>query len=283
MAEKQTDHQELNSENIFDEFTDSQDIQNEIKQVEQQEHKDLYYYLKHLNTVFICVNVLVFFIVITMFSYNYIQKQETKTSYNFLAPICSIFLWDVNKNDGNCYSVSSMLNEYQNKLTQEQSGQGQRILPLLWEVYSLENFNLSKKVSFILEKSQKRLRPLEILWEFDRIKNKFSPTDKWEISCYDIFISWWEVNITCESFSSDWNTDIISFEDERISQLSGWGTSISRASSFINFIENLPDSRLEVVEKPETFVSKSIQLGPYTQSTTFQLQLRYIEDFNLSF
>ena len=125
--------------------------------------------------------------------------------------------------------------------------------------------------------------PLEILEEFDRVKNKFSPTDKWEISCRDISISLWKINITCDAFSADWNTDIVSLDEERITELSWWGTSISRASSFLYFFENLPDSRFEILDKPQTFTSENVQLWPYTQKTTFEFQLQYIEDFNLSF
>jgi hypothetical protein len=53
------------------------------------------------------------------------------------------------------------------------------------------------------------LKPLEILEAFDSLKNTFSPTDKQEISCYDISIREDILDITCDAFSSDWNTDIV--------------------------------------------------------------------------
>jgi hypothetical protein len=54
---------------------------------------------------------------------------------------------------------------------------------------------------------------LEILSEFDKMKDLFSSTDKSEITCYDILIIEDIISMSCDSFSSDWNTDILRVEN----------------------------------------------------------------------
>jgi hypothetical protein len=44
------------------------------------------------------------------------------------------------------------------------------------------------------------------------MKDLFSSTDKSEISCYDVVIFDDTISMSCDSFSADWNTDILSVE-----------------------------------------------------------------------
>jgi hypothetical protein len=112
--------------------------------------------------------------------------------------------------------VSYTLQDQEGLLSQAIEGQASQVLPMLGQAYSIQNFNLSKKVSFLLEKNSTRLKPLEILDAFDELKNIFSPTDKGEIQCYDISIVEDSLSITCDAFSSDWNTDIVTINDGSI-------------------------------------------------------------------
>jgi hypothetical protein len=90
----------------------------------------------------------------------------------------------------------------------------EKILPLLAEKYSIENFEESKKVSFLLDTEKTRLKPLDILTAFDEIKFKFSPQDKSDISCSSITIQAHnELSIFCDVYSSDWDTKIITLEE----------------------------------------------------------------------
>jgi len=266
---------DINSENIFDEFTGSQDIQEELDKNDKKWEKDIYYYLGKFSGFLLTANILLFLTIIAWFWYVYVQSNDSKTEYSFLAPVCNLFLWSTEIYPSTCYGVTSALNEYNTLLDTLSEQQSKRILPLLWDTYSLENFNLSKKVAFLLEKSNDRLRPLEILGEFDTMKNIFSPTDKSEISCYDISIAEDSISMTCDSFSSDWNTDIVSVENTTLKTLEWWGTSISKASSFIDFFERYPNSPFEVTKKPEKYGSESFQSWPYTQKTTFRFELLY--------
>lgn len=268
----------INSENIFDEFTDSQEIKNEIERDDKNNEKDIYYYLKKISGVLLSLNIIGFLFIIICFAYIYIQNNDDKTEYSFLTPICSIFLWSDTIYPWTCYGITPVLREYTQMLEGVSVSQSQKILPLLWDTYSLENYNLSKKVWFLLEKAETRLRPLEILSEFDAMKDLFSSTDKSEISCYDITISDDIITMSCDSFSSDWNTDILSVEKTLLKTLNGWGTSISKASSFLNFLEQYADSPFTLIEKPEYFTSESYQSWPYTRKTTFQFSLLYTEE-----
>ena len=82
----------IDSENIFDEFTNSQDIKDEIAKTENLKQKDMYYYLKKLNSVFFIANMLLFIFIILGALYIYVQEKETKKEYSFLSPICNLFL-----------------------------------------------------------------------------------------------------------------------------------------------------------------------------------------------
>ncbi len=266
----------INSENIFDEFTDSQEIKNELEKKDKDSEKDIYYYLKKIGWILLTVNIVFFLLIIGCFAYIYIQNNEVKTQYSFLTPICSLFLWNENIYPWTCYWVTPALAEHSKKLDDLLVTQSKNILPLLWDKYSLENYNLSKKVSFLLEKWETRLRPLKILSEFDAMKDKFSSVDKSEITCYNITIESDIISMSCDSFSSDWNGDILNVDNTFLKTMPGWGTSISKASSFINFFEQYWDSPFTVVDKPEYYTSEATT-GPYTRKTIFQFSLRYAE------
>ena len=92
------------------------------------------------------------------------------------------------------------------------------------------------------------------------------------------------MEVTCDAFSSHWDSKIVNLDNGNIGFVDGGGTSISRASSFIYFLDNYGDSPFKVIEKPEKLSSKAVQgWGPYTQVTTFQLQLQYTKTEDLSF
>lgn len=279
----QQENTPIDSENIFDEFTNSEDIKDEVSKQEQLQQKDTYYYLKKVGTLFFTLNTILFIGLVVSSFYIFIQEDSTKREYGFLVPICNIFLWSNEITPDSCFGVTPILEEYEAKLSKKINDQSIELFPVLWDIYSIENFNLSRKVSFLLEKNATRLKPIDILVAFDELKNVFSPTDKGEVACYDIFIANNILNITCDTFSSDWNTDIVTLNNWNIEILPSWGTSISRASSFLYFIENYRDSLFTIVQRPEALTSTAIQSGPYTQKTTFSVELQYSPEENLNF
>lgn len=274
----------IEDQNIFEEFTESEKIQDEVKNYEQKQSRDLFYYLRKINTLLFSINVIIFIGLLGGFLYTYVQSDTSKKTYDYLNPICNVFLWDIEIELHTCYGVSKVLSDYTEKLEWEKMSQARKILPLIWDLYSIDNFNLSKKVSFLLDKSESRLRPLKILWAFDEVKSAFAPIDKSEISCYDILIGDWDIlTITCDAFSPDWDTKIVDLQDGNIWFVAWWGTSISRASSFIHFLENYSKSPFQVLQKPKKLSSETVQSWPYTQKTTIQLRLQYFEPQALTF
>ncbi len=216
--------------------------------------------------------------------YIYLQTQTEKKEYSFLEPVCSLFLGSKNITPGTCYTITPLVEEYRNLVAQEKIQQSQKILPLLGESYAIENFNASKKVDFLLKKQQNRLRPLNIMGVFDEMKFKFSPEDKTDISCTNILLESDNIlNIDCDVYSSDWDSAIASLQEGAISRLESGGTSISRASSFMNFLENTPDSPFTILEKTNSLSFEKVEVKPYTKRTTIHMKLKYSDPENLSF
>ncbi len=267
---------DFDSQNIFDEFSESEKIWDEVQKLEEEQKRDTYYYLKKLSSFLFTINTLIFIWICISVVYIYIQSGDQKKEYSFLAPICSLFLWNIDVANGSCYGVKPILDEYTQRLEEEKAKQVEAIVPLIGEVYSIENFNLSKKVLFLLEKTNTRVKPLEILSAFDEIKTKFTPRDKLEISCYDITLNTGNIlELSCDVFSTDWDTQILSFEDGAVKDIEWWGTSVTKARSFISFIENIPESPFTILSAPEALSSEAANLSPYTQKTNIHLKLQY--------
>lgn len=128
-------------------------------------------------------------------------------------------------------------------------------------MYALEDFFSSRRVDFILDASVSRLRPLEILEEFDKMQAQFTPIDKLEVYCPSISIqSDLSIELTCISYSSDWDSTLSQLNDGILRQTNNrGGTSISKAANFIDFLENAPGSKFRVIERPSTFISEDTQ------------------------
>lgn len=275
----------FDSQNIFDELSWAQEVWDEVQKIEETENKDMFFYLKKFNTFSFFLNIILFLSIWVWSLYVYVQSQEEKKAYPFLTPICSLFLWNIDTEENNCYGINSIFSDYEEKVEELKIQQAEQIAPLLSEVYTIENFSLSPKIAFLLEKTETRLRPLEIIMAFDEMKNIFAPIDKKELRCYNMKISQGDIlDVTCDAFSSDWDTSIVNlWEGDSISPVNGGGTSISKASSFIYFLENHSKSKFQVISKPDTLSKQEVQELPYTQITTIHLELRYTNLSNLSF
>jgi hypothetical protein len=82
----------IDSGNIFDEFTNSDDIKAEINRTEILQQKDMYYYFKKANTFILTINIIIFVALIIGSLYIFVQEQESRKEYSFLSPICRVFL-----------------------------------------------------------------------------------------------------------------------------------------------------------------------------------------------
>lgn len=144
-------------------------------------------------------------------------------------------------------------------------------------LYTTIDFLNSGEVSFLLDKTHTRLKPFDILEEFDRLKNEFETQDKTALSCYDIVIQDDVMTVNCDTYSSDWDSSI-RLPNGETSPLIG-GTAISRATSFLDFIEQ-ESNILNISQKQKQFSLQSVSGENlwYTKKTTFSLQLQYSQN-----
>jgi hypothetical protein len=137
-------------------------------------------------------------------------------------------------------------------------------------------------MTFLMENKSNRLRVLDILHDFDNLKNEFSWGDKSMIVCEALNISKDSVvSTSCTVKTSSWDTVIegkwiiwynwlSSSESSRID-----GSSITLWASFLNFIEKNPQFHFQLQNKQKTFSSSFISDGRYVKTTTIPLQLQY--------
>jgi len=98
--------------------------------------------------------------------------------------------------------VSSLILEYKKDNKNIKNEYYKQNLPIIKTIYKNINFVNSKEVSFLYSKTKNKLRVLEILSEFDKIKNNFSPLNKTLIKCEDITISYdFIVDMHCSAYS----------------------------------------------------------------------------------
>lgn len=264
------------SENIFSDFAKSKEIKDDIEKIENTQKRTAFFYIKITTKALLTINTLIFFFLFFTSLYVYIQQSETKRNYGILSPICSLFLGDVAGKINGCYGVTPILQEQEQNFENNKKAVVTKLLPLVGEMYGVQNYVYSKRVSFLLEKADTRLMPLEILSNFDALKNEFAPVDKSEIICGNITLQDQQnISMDCSAYSADWETNIVTLKEGVISQASGGGTSISKANSFIYFLENAPNSQFTLISKPENFSVSDVSFGPYTKKTDFHLELQY--------
>lgn len=269
--------------NIFAELSWELDF-GENKEEKIEIKKDKIYYLKLYWVVFWYVNIFVLVIVVILYSFLSIQNNSSLYSKSYLDPFCFILLSDEMKNTGDyCSSVSGLLQDYNTKTSTFKSEVVKKISTSINDIYSIENFTNSKEVTFLLDSKASRLKVLNMLNDFDNLKNDFTWMDKKRIICNQITISNDStMDISCDINSSswevsDWNWNwIIWYSWDRKNQLIEW-TSVTIASSFLNFIEKNPEYNFQLIEKPKSFSIESVvwEETSYVKKTTIRFKLKY--------
>lgn len=279
LDDKTNSNSQIDSTNIFEDFKTDTKLWKEVKDQEKKAAKDVFYYLKIFTGCFKILNLVAILCVCVFLLYSFFQNRDSLDNYSFLAPVCSLFLWDVADEVSGCYSLEGFSNKTSTDLKVAQEEQFDRVVDLFEYVYELDNFANSSEVNFLLNASESRLKPLEILWNFDLLKNKFEPIDKSKVQCSDIVIrDDMTLSARCEAFSSDWDSDITWLDNSKNS----W-TSISIASSFIQFLENDSESNFKLITKQKVFDFETVSgNGIYTKKTSFDLELRYTDTNNLA-
>jgi hypothetical protein len=73
-------------------------------------------------------------------------------------------------------------------LENTENQQVESILGILKRLDEVANFNNTNEVLFLLDKSQNKLKVLNILEKFDNLKNEFDKIDKQKIQCNSLII-----------------------------------------------------------------------------------------------
>lgn len=269
--------QKIEETDIFEWFKADDELRKEVEQFDQINKKDIYDTLGRIWDICKVLNLVALCIVLLFMGYIYIQNNPDLKNSQFIDPLCPILLGEAQWNDSSCSSVAAKLAQVQKIYAQDQINLFDGIVDMIEPLYSTIDFLHSGEVSFLLDKTDTRLKPFDILEEFDRLKNEFETQDKTALSCYDIIIRDDLLTLTCDAYSSDWDSVIRLPNGETSSRIGG--TAISRATSFIDFIEQESET-LNIIEKQKYFSLQSVSWENlwYTKKTTFSLQLQYAKN-----
>jgi len=275
MAENHDEIQEnIEESDIFEWFASDAELIQDVDNFEEKQSKDMYDYADIAWNSFKVLNIFLVILVLLFWTYIYIQNNEEMTHSSLLSPICWLFLWSVSDSIQTCSSVSAVKKQFTQDLETLKESQFIAISDIIQPLYLSTDFINSSEVVFLYDKSKSRLRPLDILSEFDQLKNGFETEDKSALECSSIEIENNIMSAKCDIYSSDWDTNIVLPSGSTSANI--WGTSVSIASSFLDYIES-NSSVIRVIDKPKYFSAENVsgENGWYTKRTTFFLQLEY--------
>lgn len=282
---KETPANDLNyTDNIFKELSWELDLWEEKKSSIQTKKKTPEDYMKLWVLIFSILNISLGIYV--GLSYFYVKFQNDPSYYSkaIIDPFCWIFLGDLQyKNTGTyCSWVSALLLDYRTKLDTEKTNTLTKLVDLFPNVYALENFLSSKEVTFLVGSKLDKLPLLQMLNDFDKLKNDFAASDKKMIECSWLNITHDnELSMQCDILTSSWERidaqqrlGIVWVTWDRTNSLLEW-TSMTAAASFLNFIEKNPWYNFQLLEKQKVFQSEFIGEWPYVRKTSVTLRLKY--------
>ena len=273
---------DVSSSNIFEDFDTNQNLMDEVEKLKTEYNKDMFYYLslfwKIIQTIFWLL--LLFYIV--LYSYIYVQNNKDFWDKQFLEPFCYILNWTDKEipwssSCGSAKASNLLLSGSVFALKNEQFESIKTILPIAIEQ---DNFLKTKEISFLLYKSTNRLKILEVLEEFNNLKNEFTSTSwKSKLVCSNLSIdsNSEEISMSCNSYYNWFDKWIIWFnwDSSEIKESGVYGTSMSYANSFLNYIEKKSDN-FTLINRQKIFTVS--QMPPdnfwYTNVTNFTITLK---------
>jgi len=266
--------------NIFEDFEDDSDLNNDISKKQAEVEKDLYYYLWMWWWIIKYINI--FLIIIIILVYFYVDIQKSEKANELFNPICPILLWNnISYTDlkdiwtwniDTCTSVTLFKNTYEKAIKDKSEELYTELLKIATDYYTMKDFVNSKEVVFLLDVSENKKDPLDMLVKFDKIKNNFLSNDKLKIQCSDIVITDTELKADCFAYSSAWDRTIPGYDWSKKQNNLKWWTSISIASSFLNFLEKQEDFIL--LEKQKIFKIQEVAWEwSYSYKTPFTVKI----------
>lgn len=269
----------IDSSNIFDEF-ETWELKEEIKATKPLVKKNVYDYLSITAGIFSTIFWFSLLLVGWVYWYVNIQENEELDNSSILAPICKVLIWDAPniKDNWNCVSITYLNKIYTNNFNELKNNQFNESLWLIEQIYKTENFLKSKEVVFLDSITKNKLRPLEILNAFDKLKFNYDSSLQERIQCSDFSIDNEGIlTASCEAFSWGFEDNIKWFDGTDNDRVSG--TSISIANSFLNYIEKQSDD-FTLIDRQKKFKSIGIfsTFTYLTKKTSFELKLQYNKD-----
>lgn len=276
--EDTTSIEEVSNNNIFDELAWEIDFWDDVNIENKKIKKDKLHYIKLVWNIIWNTNIFIFIILIFLYIYLYIQNNTDLYNKTYLNPICPVILWDnIAIWDSNCSSIRSLLEVKEKEIFELKDKQYKELISLVPDIYKVDNFLFSKDIKFLLSQTESKLKVLDMIEEFDDLLKKFNWVDKGQIKCSSLDITKDSIfNISCDLFSSDWNNEVFWYDWTSRSYIE-W-TSITLASSFLNYLEKESDNFI-LLNKQKGFTKESIDsFWYYTQKTTVNLELKYKKD-----
>lgn len=275
--------------NIFSELSEKLDVWNK-KDDQGKPSKDKWYYINLSWAFFWTINIILLFILVVGWLYIYIQNSETMYDKWYLNPFCMFMLWDLqsDKLTSGCSSIWALNAQYLSETDTLKKNIWESLDAIYPDFYWNVNFSTSPTMDFLAASAARKLKALDMLNDFDRLKNDFSLWDKQLVICNNMeIIHDGTLTTNCEVYGRGWQD--VDLRDSRwiiwstwqVNDLIWW-TDITRARSFLNFIDKNPKYNFQLLNKQKTFESKpNYQIQWFTSSTTVSLELKY-NDLNSS-
>ncbi len=273
MSEIEKKEEEVNTSNIFDEFEIDEETKKDFDNLESSIKKDIFYYLDKFWNVLRFFNYTMFIVISLWLWYIFLQNTNAEflKDQKYLAPVCSILNWNIPYSE-TCSALSVSTKKVDDQIKGLQKDYLTSIISILQKTYEIDNVKNSKESIFIIDKYRNKNDPYYILNEFDKIINEFTSVDKKKIQCDGITITWNVFEAKCGAFSTLWYDNIPWIDWDKINTIQ-W-TSISLASSFINYLSKIPDIKL--LDRQKTFESKPyFWEWNYTYKTDFKIKFEY--------
>ena len=266
--------------NIFEDFEWDWSLEEEIDKKQLEVNKDLFYYLWMIVSFLKYINIFLIIWLLIVYSYIYIEKNNE--SSELYEPVCNLLLWsnidyqkisDISKEKFVwCPSVTLAKKLYKDALKEKTKEIYWKLIKVASDYFVMKDFINSKEVVFLLDKTDNKKDPLNLLEKFDRVKNEFLVNDKLKIQCKNLKITDSELYADCNAYSSAWDKTIPGYNWDKSSNNLKWWTSISIASSFLNFLDKQEDFIL--INKQKIFkINQVVWEWSYSYATPFKLQL----------
>lgn len=265
--------------NIFEDFNSNEDLKKEIEELKEEKKRDFFFYAIHTWSLLKVMNLMLFLFFSVLYVYFYLQDKEDLFDSQILNPVCSYFLWDINSWDVSCSSVTHAINKAQAENNTLKNNQFTSVVKVVPNVYSSLNWFEWEEITFLLSKTKNRLRPMEIIEEFDILKNSFETDDKKKITCVDLRIdNEYKLSAKCSALSRWYETKIVWYDWSKWENVLVSGTSASIAASFLNYIKKKSKWKFILIDQQREFSSIDDIQDWYTKKTNFDLKLQYNSD-----